>query len=64
MESGKLKATFRDIYYVSTAKEKSWQQARRIEERVKFTTKVTSQEEYNEVLWRARRSLEKAGFPS
>lgn len=27
MESGKLKASFRDIYYVSTAKEKSWQQA-------------------------------------
>ena len=27
IESGKLKATFRDIYYVSTAKEKSWQQA-------------------------------------
>ena len=27
MESGKLKATFRDVYYVSTAKEKSWQQA-------------------------------------
>jgi len=24
MESGKLKATFRDVYYVSTAKEKSW----------------------------------------
>ena len=33
MESGKLKATFRDVYYVSTAKEKSWQQAHRVEER-------------------------------
>lgn len=63
MESGKLKATFRDVYYVSTAKEKSWQQTGRIEERVQSTKKVTSQEEYNEVLWRAKRSLERAGFP-
>jgi len=63
MENGKLKPNFRDVYYVSTAKEKSWQQAHRIEERVQFTKKVTSQEEYNEVLWRARRSLEQVGFP-
>ena len=27
MPIGKLKATFREVYYVSTAKEKSWQQA-------------------------------------
>ena len=27
MAIGKLKATFREVYYVSTAKEKSWQQA-------------------------------------
>ena len=27
MESGKLKATFRDVYYVATAKEKSWRRA-------------------------------------
>jgi len=51
------------VYYVSIAKEKSWQQAGRIEERVQLTKKATSQEEYNEVLWRARRSLEQAGFP-
>ena len=38
MESGKLKATFRDMYYASTAKEKSWQQIHRIEERRKETT--------------------------
>ena len=38
MESGKLKPNFRDVYYVSTAKEKSWQQIHRIEERRKETT--------------------------
>ena len=27
MPIGRLKATFREVYYVSTAKEKSWQQA-------------------------------------
>ena len=27
MEGGKLKPSFRDVYYVATAKEKSWQQA-------------------------------------
>jgi hypothetical protein len=64
MEGGKLKATFRDIYYVSIAKEKSWQQIHRIEERVHLTNKVTSQEEYNEVLRRARKSLEQAGLPN
>jgi uncharacterized membrane protein len=48
MESGKLKTTFRDIYYVSTAKEKSWQQAHRIEERkreTEYTRNVVSQED-------------------
>ena len=30
MESGKLEATLRDLYYVSTAKEKSGQQAHSI----------------------------------
>ena len=30
MESGKLKPNFRDVDYISTAKEKSWQQAHRI----------------------------------
>ena len=57
MESGKLKATFRDVYYVSTAKEKSWQQASRIEERKKgtrFTRHVISQEEYDKTLAKAR----------
>ena len=38
MESGKLKPNFRDVYYVSTAEEKSWQQIHRIEERRKETT--------------------------
>ena len=36
--------TFRGVYSVSTAKEKSWQEAHRIEERVHFTKKVTSPE--------------------
>jgi len=56
MESGKLKASFRDIYYVSTAKEKSWQQAHRIEERKKETTfnrNVVSQEDYEKTLAKA-----------
>ena len=46
MESGKLKASFRDVYYVSTAKEKSWQQIHRIEERrdeTRFTGSIVSQ---------------------
>ena len=60
LESGKLKATFRDIYYVSTAKEKSWQQAQRIEERRKettFTRNVVSQEDYEDVLAKARERM-------
>ena len=57
MESGKLRATFRDFYYVSTAKEKSWQQAHRIEERRKetgYARNVVTQDEYEKVLARAR----------
>ena len=57
MEGGKLKATFRDIYYVSTAKEKSWQQAHRIEERredIRYARNVVTQEKYEKVLARAR----------
>ena len=60
MESGKLKATFRDVYYVSTAKEKSWQQAHRIEERRKetgYTRNVVTQEEYENVLAKARERM-------
>ena len=60
MESGKLKATFRDVYYVSTAKEKSWQQAYRIEERKKetgYTRNVMIQEDYEKTLAAARRKL-------
>jgi IS4 transposase len=56
MESGKLKPNFRDVYYVSTAKEKSWQQAHRIEERKKeitFTRNVVTQEDYEKVLAKA-----------
>ena len=57
MESGKLRATFRDVYYVSTAKEKSWQQAHRVEERKKettFTRNVVTQEDYEKVLAKAK----------
>ena len=57
MESGKLKASFRDVYYVSTAKEKSWQQAHRIEERreeTNYTRNIVSQEDYEKVLARAK----------
>ena len=57
MESGKLKATFRDVYYVSTAKEKSWQQAYRIDERKKeaaYARNVVTQEEYEGILAKAK----------
>ena len=57
MESGKLKASFRDVYYVSTAKEKSWQQIHRIEERrdeTRFTGSIVGQEDYEKVLARAK----------
>ena len=60
MESGKLKATFRDVYYVSTAKEKSWQQAQRIEElktETRYARNVASQEEYEGVLAKAKERL-------
>ena len=60
MESGKLKATFRDLYCVSTAKEKSWQQAYRIEERKKetgYTRNVVTREDYEKTLTAARRRL-------
>lgn len=62
MESGKLKATFRDVYYVSTAKEKSWQQARRIEEKKKETRyprNVVTQEEYEKTLAKVRERVGK-----
>ena len=45
------------MYYVSKAKEKSWQQAYRIEERKKeagYARKVVTQNEYEKVLARAR----------
>ena len=60
MDSGKLKANFRDVYYVSTAKEKSWKQTHRIEERKKettFTRNVVTQEDYEKVLAKARRRM-------
>ena len=56
MESGKLKPNFRDVDYISTAKEKSWQQAHRVEERKKeitFTRNVVTQEDYEKVLAKA-----------
>ena len=55
-----MKATFRDVYYVSTAKEKSWPQAHRIEERRKETgisRNVVTQEEYDKTLARARERM-------
>ena len=64
MESGKLKPSFHDVYYVSKAKEKSWQQAHRIEERRKettFTTNVVTQEEYENVLAKARERMRELG---
>ena len=59
MESGKLKATFRDVYYVSTAKEKSWQQAHRIDERkeTRYARNVVTQEDYENVLAKARERM-------
>ena len=60
MENGKLKPNFRDVYYVSTAKEKSWQQAHRIEERreeTRYTGNVVSQEEYEKTLAKARERM-------
>ena len=60
MENGKLKASFRDIYYVSTAKEKSWQQAHRIEERREetgYTRNVVSPKDYEDILAKARERM-------
>ena len=60
MDSGKLKPNFRDVFYVSTAKEKSWQQAHRIEERRKetrYTRNVVSQEDYEKTLAKARERM-------
>ena len=48
------------MYYVSTAKEKSWQLAYRIEERKKeagYARNVVSQEEYEDVLAKAREKI-------
>ena len=64
MENGKLKPNFRDVYYVSTAKEKSWQQAHRVEERKKettFTRNVVTQEEYEKTLAKARERMRELG---
>ena len=64
MDSGKLKPNFRDVYYVSTAKEKSWQQAHRVEERKKettFTRNVVTQEEYEKTLAKARERMRELG---
>ncbi len=57
LESGKLKPTYRDVYYVSTAKDKSWEQSHRIEELKKvttFTRNVFTQEEYEKTLAKVR----------
>ena len=60
MESGKLKPNFRDVYYVSTAKEKSWQQAHRIEERrdeTRYARNVVTQEDYEATLAKAKERM-------
>ena len=60
MESGKLKPNFRDVYYVSTAKEKSWQQAHRIEERrdeTMYARNVVTQEDYEATLAKAKERM-------
>ena len=62
MDSGKLKPNFRDVYYVSTAKEKSWQQAHRVEERRKetrYTRNVVTQEDYQKTLAKVRERVGK-----
>ena len=64
LHSGELKPTFSDVYYVSTAKEKSWQQIHRIEERKKeitFTRNVVTHEEYEKTLAKARERMEQLG---
>jgi hypothetical protein len=60
MENGKLKPSFRDVFYVSTAKEKSWQQAHRIEERKEetgYTRNVVSQKDYEDILAKVRERM-------
>ena len=59
LENGKLKPNFRDVYYVSTAKEKSWQQAHRIDERkeTRYARNVVTQEDYENVLAKARERM-------
>lgn len=60
MEIGKLKATFRDIYYVSTTKEKSRNQAHRIEERKKeitHTRNVVTRKGYEKTLAKVRERM-------
>ena len=60
MENGKLKPNFRDVYYVSTAKEKSWQQVHRIDERkpeTRYTRNVVTQEDYQKTLAKARERM-------
>ena len=61
MESGKLKPNFRDIYYISTAKEKNWQQAHRFEERKEttFTKSVVTQSDYEKKLAYVRERMGK-----
>ena len=50
MESGKLEVTFRDLYYLSTAKEKSWQKAHRIKDtkiETGDTRNIVTKEDYD-----------------
>ena len=64
MESGKLEATFRDLYYSSTAKEKSWQKAHRIKDRKNETgdtRNIVTQEDYEKTLAKARERMEQLG---
>ena len=64
MESGKLEVTFRDLYYLSTAKEKSWQKAHRIKDRKNETgdtRNIVTQEDYEKTLAKARERMKQLG---
>ena len=64
MESGKLEATFRDLYYLSTAKEKSWQKAHRIKDtkiETGDTRNIVTKEDYEKTLAKARERMKQLG---
>tara|TARA_B100001093_G_scaffold219806_1_gene210771 strand:+ start:1176 stop:1370 length:195 start_codon:yes stop_codon:yes gene_type:complete len=64
MEIGKLEATFRDLYYLPTAKEKSRQQVDRIKDRKNEagdTRNIVIQEDYEKTLAKAIERMEQLG---